>query len=71
MKKYSSEELIDEENSVLEEPKVAYASLYKGKYLPEDILEKAALCAEKDRENGRMIPHDQVFEILKERFGWK
>ncbi len=55
------------------EPMMEYgiSTVESDAYLPDDIILGAAKYANIAREEGRMIPHREVYDLLAERLGWK
>lgn len=70
---YKSEE--DKPSAKLQEPSVAYVSVnLRDSYLniiSEEMFRNAIAKAVSDFENGMVISHSEIDELVKTRMGWK
>ncbi|MDR0994995.1 MAG: hypothetical protein LBL81_01745 [Tannerella sp.] len=48
-----------------------FAPVSEPEELPRDILVGAVLCAEQAAARGEMIPHKEVYGLIKKKLGWK
>lgn len=70
---YKSEE--DKPSAKLQEPSVAYVSVnLRDRYLnivSEEMFRNAITKAVSDFENGMVMSHSEIDELVKTRMGWK